>query len=59
MMHSCPDGTYSKLIRTGPIGTMVGVTYDCPRCGYHRSAKVIWDAANTARPVIAAALKNR
>jgi len=39
--HSCPDGTRTKLVRTGPIGTLEGVTFHCPRCGYTKSAETI------------------
>lgn len=41
LAHSCPDGTHSKLVRTGPIGAVEGVTFSCPRCGMMKSAGAI------------------
>ena len=41
MAHGCPDGIITKLVRTGPVGTAVRVTFHCPRCGYCQSAAVI------------------
>jgi len=59
MRHTCPDGTYGKLIRTGPVGTMVGVTFTCEHCGYAKSATTI--LKNTERvlndPAVRAALR--
>ena len=42
MSHSCPDGTHTKLVRTGPVGTTEGVTFSCPRCGYSKAATAIY-----------------
>lgn len=59
MAHKCPDGTHSKLVRTGPIGTVEGVTYDCPRCGYHNDAATMLENARRILndPAIRAALR--
>jgi predicted RNA-binding Zn-ribbon protein involved in translation (DUF1610 family) len=35
LMHTCKDGTRSKLTRTGPVGDETdAVRFTCPRCGY-------------------------
>jgi len=59
MMHSCPDGTYTRLVRTGPTGTMIGVTFTCPRCGWASAATVILDKAEAVlnNPAIRAILR--
>lgn len=41
MQHRCKDGQATKLERHGPVGTMEGVTFSCPRCGYVKEAKAI------------------
>lgn len=41
MQHRCKDGTAVKLTRTGPVGTMQGVVFSCPRCGYQKTAEAI------------------
>jgi predicted RNA-binding Zn-ribbon protein involved in translation (DUF1610 family) len=56
MMHSCPDGTHTRLTRTGPVGTLKGVTFTCPRCGYGRSAAKIKSDAEAIRERIVASL---
>ncbi len=58
MMHACPDGTHTRLVRTGPTGTTVGVWFDCPRCGYRKSGQAMYDDAARALhdPRIRAAL---
>lgn len=56
LAHSCPDGKHTKLIRTGPVGTMEGVTFRCPRCGDTRTGQRIHDDFEAARPLIVAAL---
>jgi C4-type Zn-finger protein len=47
------------LVRTGPVGTMVGVTFSCPRCGYRNAAEVMHaDAVRVLNdPRIRAALR--
>ena len=52
MGHTCKDGQRTKLERHGPVGTMEGVTFSCPRCGYNKPAIVIWDDANKVRETI-------
>lgn len=59
MQHSCPDGTHTRLIRTGPVGTVDGVTYACPRCGYSQPAAQILEDFEQARASIKAALSPR
>lgn len=56
MRHTCPDGKQSKLNRHGPVGTMVGVRYTCPNCGWSKSAEAIWQRANELRSTIVTAL---
>lgn len=58
MSHTCPDGTRSKLVRVGPIGTMEGVTYHCRHCGTTRKASAIWADATKARAAIVARLSS-
>ena len=56
MTHRCPNGTATKLSRTGPIGTMEGVTFLCPTCGYSKAAVQIERDFEALRPAIVAAL---
>jgi len=56
MTHRCPDGTATKLSRTGPVGTMEGVTFRCPKCGHSKSAVQIVRDFEAMRPTIVAAL---
>jgi predicted RNA-binding Zn-ribbon protein involved in translation (DUF1610 family) len=59
MAHSCPDGTHSRLVREGPVGTMEGVTFSCPRCGYVKSAILIYEDTKRvlSDPKVLAALR--
>jgi predicted RNA-binding Zn-ribbon protein involved in translation (DUF1610 family) len=59
MMHSCPDGTHTRLVRSGPVGTMRGVRFDCPRCGWSRAGATIWTNAKRILndPAVRAALR--
>lgn len=41
MAHRCPDGAVTRLVRTGPTGTLEGVRFHCVRCEYDRSAVAI------------------
>jgi hypothetical protein len=41
LKHRCKDGQATKLERHGPVGTMVEVTFSCPRCGWTQTAEVI------------------
>ena len=56
LMHRCPNGHPTKLIRTGPVGTMEGVSFRCPKCGYSKSAVQIERDFEAIRPKIVAAL---
>lgn len=56
LMHHCPNGQSTKLIRTGPVGTAVGVTFYCPNCGHTKSAVKIELDFIAAIPKIIAAL---
>jgi ssDNA-binding Zn-finger/Zn-ribbon topoisomerase 1 len=48
MRHTCKDGQATKLLRSGPVGTVEGVTFTCPRCGYTKAAADIErDAVST------------
>lgn len=59
MAHRCPDGTISKLTRTGPTGTIEGVTFQCPRCGLTKSGAAIVADFEAVRPFIIAALQRQ
>jgi predicted RNA-binding Zn-ribbon protein involved in translation (DUF1610 family) len=41
LTHRCPNGKATKLARTGPVGTLEGVTFTCPSCGSVKSAAQI------------------
>jgi hypothetical protein len=56
MRHTCPDGTQSKLTRTGPVGTIEGVVYSCAHCGYSKSAVRIMADTLAVKDKIVAAL---
>jgi transcription elongation factor Elf1 len=56
LMHRCPNGTATKLIRTGPVGTAVGAAFHCPNCGHVKSAVTIELDFVAALPKIIAAL---
>lgn len=56
LSHSCPDGTHSRLNRTGPVGTQKGVRFSCPRCGWSNSAVAMQREYDAVRPLIVAAL---
>lgn len=58
MRHTCPDGKQTKLHRSGPTGTMEGVTFTCPNCGWSRGAEAIWQRTNELRSTIVAALRS-
>jgi hypothetical protein len=59
MRHTCPDSKQTKLQRSGPVGTMVGVTYSCPNCGWAKGAATIEAEAKAILfdPAIRAALR--
>ena len=59
MRHTCPDKNQTKLTRTGPVGTMVGVTFTCKNCGWTQSAEMIHSKAKAILfdPAIRAALR--
>ena len=59
MAHTCPDGNRTRLNRSGPVGTMEGVTYSCPRCGWTKDATTIYaDAVRILNhPLVRAALR--
>ena len=50
MAHSCPDGRYTRLTRTGPVGTTAGVTFTCPRCGWQHEDYEIEKLPGKPRP---------
>lgn len=57
MRHTCPDGKQTKLHRHGLIGTLEGVTYSCPNCGWNEAAQTILDNALALKGKIVAALR--
>jgi predicted RNA-binding Zn-ribbon protein involved in translation (DUF1610 family) len=56
LTHRCPNGQSTKLIRTGPVGTMEGATFRCPTCGHVKAAVQIERDFEALRPKIVAAL---
>ena len=56
LAHRCPNGQPTKLIRTGPVGTMEGATFRCPSCGQTKTAATIERDFEAVRPTIVAAL---
>jgi hypothetical protein len=56
LMHRCPNGTATRLTRTGPVGTLEGVTLSCLTCGYSKSAIQSAHDFEALRPTIVAAL---
>lgn len=56
LMHRCPNGQPTKLIRTGPVGTLEGVTFRCPSCGRIKAAEQIERESDAFMPTVAARL---
>ncbi len=59
LAHRCSDGVQSKLVRTGPIGTVDGVIFTCPRCGHSRNGTAILADFSALRPAIERALSRK
>lgn len=59
LAHRCPDGTHSRIVRSGPVGIISDqVRWGCPRCGWTdrapammARARVVLDAAK-AEPTL-------
>ncbi len=48
VMHTCPDGTRSRLHRgDAPVGT-TDVEITCPRCGYSRNGTALLEETRAA-----------
>ena len=56
LMHRCPNGHPTKLVRTGPVGTLEGVTFRCPSCGQSKTATTIERESDAIMPTVAARL---
>lgn len=61
MRHTCPDGTSTRLVRSGPVGSDgPDVTFSCPRCGWTRTADIIGrDVRIVAAAIVAAAREGK
>ena len=56
LTHRCPNGKATKLVRTGPAGTLEGVTFTCPSCGQAKTAATIERESDAIMATVAARL---